>query len=135
MFGIVADVECYPEFVPWCVGLRVLGRETVGPRQIMLCETLVGFRGLREKYTSRVTTLAAEHRVDVEQVDGMFRKLVTHWRFTQVDDKSCRVEFSIDFEFRSRVLDAVAGKAFGLVVSQMTHAFEERARKLSEKPL
>ena len=135
MFEIVADVERYPQFVPWCVGLRVLKREKVGPREVMLCETLVGFRGLREKYTSRVTAVAGEHRVDVEQVDGMFRKLDTHWRFAQIDEKSCRVDFSIDFEFRSRVLDTVAGKAFALVVMQMTRAFEDRARKLSEKPL
>jgi coenzyme Q-binding protein COQ10 len=135
MFAIVADVERYPQFVPWCVALRILKRETAGPREILLCETVVGFRGLREKYTSRVTAIAREHCVDVEQVDGMFRKLDTHWRFTPQDEKSCRVDFSIDFEFRSRVLGAVAGTAFGLVVTQMTKAFEERAKKLSEKPL
>ncbi|HUB85193.1 MAG TPA: type II toxin-antitoxin system RatA family toxin [Rhizomicrobium sp.] len=135
MYAIVVDVERYPQFVPWCVGLRVLKRESVGPRQIMLCETLVGFRGLREKYTSRVTAVARDTRVDVEQVSGVFRKLDTHWRFTPQDEKSCRVDFSIDFEFKSRVLGAVAGTAFAFVATQMTRAFEERARKLSEKPL
>jgi coenzyme Q-binding protein COQ10 len=135
MFAIVADVERYPEFVPWCVGLRILRRETVGPREIMLCETIVGFRGLREKYTSRVAAVAREHRVDVEQVSGVFRKLTTHWRFRPVDGKSCRVEFAIDFEFKSRVLGAVAGAAFGVVVTQMTKAFEDRAKKLSQQPL
>jgi coenzyme Q-binding protein COQ10 len=65
----------------------------------------------------------------------MFRKLDTHWRFTPQDENSCRVDFSIDFAFKNRVLDAVAGKAFGLVVTQMTRAFEERAKKLSKKPL
>ena len=135
MYAIVTDVERYPQFVPWCVGLRVLKRESVGPRQIMLCETLVGFRGLREKYTSRVTAVARDTRVDVEQVSGVFRKLDTHWRFTPQDEKSCRVDFSIDFEFKSRVLGAVAGTAFALVVTQMTRAFEERAKKLSKKPL
>jgi coenzyme Q-binding protein COQ10 len=130
MFGIVVDVERYPQFVPWCVALRILQRETVGPREILLCETIVGFRGLREKYTSRATVLAREHRVDVAQVDGMFRKLDTHWRFTPQDENSCRVDFSIDFEFKSRVLGAVAGAAFGLVVTQMTRAFEDRAKSL-----
>ena len=130
MFGIVVDVERYPEFVPWCVGLRILKRETVGPRDILLCETIVGFRGLREKYTSRVTAISREHRVDVVQVDGMFRKLDTHWRFTPQDENSCRVDFSIAFEFKSRVLGAVAGTAFGLVVTKMTRAFEARAKAL-----
>ena len=135
MFSIVADVERYPQFVPWCVALRILQRETVGPREILLCETIVGFRGLREKYTSRATAIAREHRVDVVQVDGMFRKLDTHWKFTPQDEHSCRVDFAIDFEFKSRMLSAVAGAAFGLVVTQMTKAFENRAKKLSEKPL
>lgn len=135
MYAIVVDVERYPQFVPWCVGLRILKHESVGPRKIMLCETLVGFRGLREKYTSRVTAVARDNRVDVEQVDGMFRKLDTHWRFTPQSENSCRVDFAIDFEFKSRVLGAVAGTAFGLVVTQMTRAFEDRAKKLSEKPL
>src|ERR1700761_1071704 len=120
MYAIVADVERYPEFVPWCVGLRVLKRETVGPREIMLCETIVGFQALRERYTSRVTAVARDHRIDVEQVSGVFRKLTTHWRFTPVDEKSCRVDFAIEFEFKSRVLGAVAGAAFGVVVTQIT---------------
>ncbi|MGH6873114.1 MAG: type II toxin-antitoxin system RatA family toxin [Rhizomicrobium sp.] len=129
MFRIVCDVERYPEFVPWCVGLRVLKREDVGPREILLCETVVGFKGLRERYTSRATLIARDRRIDVENVDGMFRKLETHWRFTP-EGESCRIDFRIDFEFRSRVLAAIAGGAFALVVIRMTHAFEERARKL-----
>jgi len=132
MYSIVADVERYPEFVPWCVDLKVLKRETVGPREILLCETVVGFKGLRERYTSRATLIARDRRIDVEAVDGMFRKLETHWRIAP-EGEGCRIDFSIAFEFRSRVLGAVAGGAFALVVARMTHAFEERARSISSK--
>ena len=135
MFAIVADVERYPEFVPWCVDQQILKREKVGRRAILLCETVVGFRNLRERYRSRATIVESELRIDVEQVDGAFRRMQTHWRFTPVDEKSCRVDFAIDFEFKSRLLGAIAGSAFGLVVSQMTHAFEAQAKKLSNKPL
>ncbi|HEY2071705.1 MAG TPA: type II toxin-antitoxin system RatA family toxin [Rhizomicrobium sp.] len=134
MFQIVSDVERYPQFVPWCVGLRILKRESVGPREILLCDTIVGFKGLRERYTSRATLVARDHRIDVEQVDGMFRKLETHWRFTPEGDACCRIDFEIAFEFKSRVLGAIAGGAFGLVLSRMTHAFEDRAKAL-QKPL
>jgi coenzyme Q-binding protein COQ10 len=130
MFAIVADVERYPQFVPWCTALRILKRETVAPREILLCETVVGFKGLRERYTSRATLIARDRRIDVEAVDGMFRKLETHWRITP-EGESCRIDFTIAFEFKSRVLGAVAGGAFGLVVARMTHAFEERAKSLS----
>ena len=132
MYSIVADVERYPEFVPWCVDLKVLKRETVGPREILQCETVVGFKGLRERYTSRATLIARDRRIDVEAVDGMFRKLETHWRIAP-EGEGCRIDFSIAFEFRSRVLGAVAGGAFALVVARMTHAFEERARSISSK--
>ncbi len=127
MFAVVADVERYPEFVPWCVAQRIVRRQTVDRREILLCETVVGFKSLRERYTSRATLIASDRRIDVEQVDGVFRRMETHWRFTPVDEKSCRVDFSIAFEFRSRVLSAVAGSAFSLVVKRMAHAFEERA--------
>jgi coenzyme Q-binding protein COQ10 len=130
MFKVVADVERYPEFVPWCAGLRILKREAAGGREILLCETIVGFRTLRERYTSRVTLDAGARRVDVDQVDGMFRKLETHWRFAP-QGEGCRIEFSISFAFKSRLLSAVAGSAFSLVVTRMTHAFEERAKSLS----
>lgn len=130
MFRVVADVERYPEFVPWCVALRILKRETVGPRDILLCETVVGFKGLRERYTSRATLIARDHHIDVENVEGVFRKLETHWRFTP-DGEGCRIDFDIAFEFKSRMLAAVANTAFALVITRMTHAFEERARRLN----
>jgi coenzyme Q-binding protein COQ10 len=134
MYSIVADVERYPQFVPWCVDLRVLRREEVGAREVLLCETVVGFKGLRERYTSRATLVSRDFRVDVEQMEGVFRKMETHWRFTP-EKQGCRIDFSIAFEFKSRVLSAVAGGAFSLVIARMTHAFEERARRLSKHPL
>jgi coenzyme Q-binding protein COQ10 len=134
MYSIVADVERYPQFVPWCVDLHILKREEVGAREILLCETVVGFKGLRERYTSRATLIARDRRIDVELVEGVFRKMETHWRFTP-QGENCLIDFAIQFEFKSRMLSAVAGGAFGLVVARMTHAFEERARRLSKHPL
>ena len=129
MFAVVADVERYPEFVPWCEGLRILRRERDGNDVILVAETIVGFKALRERYTSRVRLDRAAHRIDVVQTEGVFRRMETHWRFVPMAER-CKLEFSILFEFESRVLGAVAGAAFGMVVTQMTRAFEERARKL-----
>jgi coenzyme Q-binding protein COQ10 len=134
MFAIVADVVRYPEFVPWTVSLRVLKREPFGEGEVLTAETVVGFRALRERYKSRVVLDPKARTVDVTQVDGVFRELENHWRFTP-QGEGCRVDFSIRFKFKNKVLEAVAGAAFGLVVTQMTKAFEDRAKKLSEKPL
>jgi coenzyme Q-binding protein COQ10 len=134
MFAIVADVERYPEFVPWCSALRILKRTVDGDVTTLLTETTVGFRTVRERYTSRAVIDPKARAIDVTQVDGLFRKLENHWRFTPMGE-SCRVEFSINFEFASKLLSAIAGSAFALVVTRMTAAFEDRARKLSKKPL
>jgi coenzyme Q-binding protein COQ10 len=130
MFDIVADVERYPEFVPWCDACQILKREDGG--EMLIAETTVGFKGMQERYTSSVRLDRANHRIDVVQIEGVFKQMETHWRFTPMDSR-CTLEFSIMFEFKSRLLTMVAGKAFGTVVERMTLAFEKRARKLSKQ--
>ena len=131
IYAIVADVESYPEFVPWCAGLRILSRANVSWGEVLLAETLVGYKALRERYTSRVE-LEPSHRIDVVQTAGPFRQLENHWRFAPAGG-GCRVDFSIAFEFKSRLLGRVAGTALGLVMARMTDAFETRARALSQE--
>jgi coenzyme Q-binding protein COQ10 len=90
----------------------------------------VGYRGLRERYTSDVVLDPAQHRIDVVQTKGPFKTLENHWRFMP-KDQGCEVEFSIAFEFRSRWLHGVAGRAFEKVMLKMADAFEARADALS----
>ena len=130
MFAVVADVERYPEFLPWVVSLRVLSRAKDEGRQVLIAEMQVGFHYLRERYTSRIVLDPAARRVDVRQVQGVFRELENCWRFTP-EGARCRIDFFVHFEFRNRLLSAIASSAMSLAVSTMTHAFEERARKLA----
>jgi coenzyme Q-binding protein COQ10 len=132
IYAIVADVERYPEFVPWCAALRILKREPAPFGEVMWAETLIGYKALRERYTSRVELNPVAGRIDVEQTAGPFRQLENHWRFTPLS-RNCRVDFSIRFEFRSRTLGRIAGAALGLVMSRMTDAFETRAGVLSQQ--
>jgi coenzyme Q-binding protein COQ10 len=126
MYAVVSDVEKYPEFLPWVVALRVLARRDNG----MTAEMAVGYGGLRERYTSDVALAPAQHRIDVVQTKGPFKTLENHWRFTPKGD-GCEVEFSIQFEFKSRLLHGVAGHAFEKVMLKMADAFEARAAALS----
>jgi coenzyme Q-binding protein COQ10 len=130
MYAVVADVETYPKFLPWCRGLRVLKRERVKGREVLYADMLIGFGSFRERYTSRVLLDPEARRIDVTQSEGVFRRLETHWSFTP-EGESCRVDFSIEFEFKSRLLGAVAGKAFANVLLEMSQAFEARARAIS----
>src|ERR1700712_4181595 len=79
MFQVVADVEKYPQFLPWCVGLRVLKRDHVKAREVLLAEMMVGYKSIREKYTSRVILDPEGKTIDVTQTDGPFRMLENHW--------------------------------------------------------
>jgi coenzyme Q-binding protein COQ10 len=134
MYGIVADVERYPEFVPWCASLRIQSREDTSTGAILIAETIVGFKSFRERYASRVTLEPGACKVDVVQTTGVFRHLENHWRFVPEGD-GCRVEFSISFEFKSKVLAVIAEAALGRVMTRMTQAFETRAQKLSKQPV
>ena len=126
MYAVVSDVEKYPEFLPWVVALRVLSRRENG----LIAEMAVGYGGLRERYTSDVQLDPAARTIDVVQIKGPFKTLENHWRFTPKDD-GCEVEFSIQFEFKSRLLHGVAGHAFEKVLLKMADAFEARAATLS----
>ena len=134
MFDVVADVEHYPQFLPWVVGLRVLSRESSGQIETIHAEMAVGYGAFREKYISRVVLDQGARTIDVAQTEGPFQLLENHWRFVP-DERGCKVYFAIAFEFRSRMLNAVAGKSFSRVMLKMTDAFEARARLLSEQAM
>lgn len=132
MFAVVADVERYPQFLPWVVALRVLTREHVKERDVLTAEMAVGYGALREKYTSRLILDPATRTIDVAQTSGPFRQLENHWRFTP-REQGCQVDFALAYEFRNRILNAVAGAAFGKVYVKMADAFEARAKALSDQ--
>jgi len=132
MYRIVADVERYPEFLPWVSALHIVSREQVKGRDVLKARMTVGFRSFRESYTSRVNLDPAGRTIDVVQTDGPFRVLENHWRFTP-EGAGCRIDFSIQFEFRNPILNAVAGAAFGRVMLKTEDAFIDRAREFSKK--
>ena len=125
LFDLVADVEKYPEFLPWCVDARIRRREG----DLIVADLVIGYRVFRERFTSTVT-LDRPHRIDVTYSDGPFRYLNNHWIFAPEGPDSCVIDFFVDFEFRSRVLQAVVGRVFGEAVKVMVHAFERRADEL-----
>ena len=124
MFALVADVERYPEFLPWCVGARIRERGTT----LIVADLIIGFRLIRERFTSRVA-LSPPSGIDVAYTDGPFRYLNNHWGFDPVPG-GCRVDFFVDFEFKSRLLQKVIEMLFGEAVRRMVAAFETRAKQL-----
>jgi coenzyme Q-binding protein COQ10 len=129
MFDLVADVERYPEFVPLCKALRVRSRkaETDG-RETVVADMTVGYKVIRETFTSRVTLDKPRLKVRVEYVDGPFSRLENIWTFKdEAGGEASRVGFFIDYEFRSRTLSALMGSMFDIAFRKFAGAFERRA--------
>jgi coenzyme Q-binding protein COQ10 len=128
MYALVADIERYPEFLPWCVAARVKERGA----DFISADLVIGFKMFRERFTSHVK-LDAPSRIDVTYAEGPFRYLNNHWTFERAPG-GCKVDFFVDFEFKSRVLQKVIEVLFGEAVKRMVAAFESRARQLYGKP-
>lgn len=130
MFALIAEVESYPQFLPWCAGCRVRDRRADAEGEILEADLIISFKVFRERFGSRVTLRPESRQIDVNYLDGPFKYLNNHWRFTPVSDTECEVDFFVDFEFRSRTLQAVIGVVFGEAMRRIVRAFEERAAQL-----
>lgn len=125
MFDLVADVGRYPEFLPWVVATRV--RSDDGYE--MVADMLVGFKALREKFTSRVIK-DRPNRLEVIYIDGPMRDLDNVWHFRPLDDGHCEIDFCVDFSFKNKMFEMLAGSYFDRAFHKMVAAFEERANAL-----
>jgi coenzyme Q-binding protein COQ10 len=125
MFDLVADVARYPEFLPWVVATRV--RSDDGHE--MLADMLVGFKALREKFSSRVLKDRPE-RLEVIYIDGPMRDLDNLWHFRPLADGGCEIEFSVEFTFKNKMFEMLAGQYFDRAFRKLVAAFETRADAL-----
>lgn len=125
IYDLVADIGRYPEFLPWCVGARILSRT----ESQVTADLLIGFRMFRERFRSRVDLDGEALKIDVAYVEGPMRYLENHWHF-QPHDSGCQVDFHVDFEFRSLLLRKAIEPLFHEAVRRMVAAFEKRADEL-----
>ena len=125
MFDLVADVARYPEFLPWVVATRIRSDTETE----MIADMVVGFKSLREKFTSKVHK-SRPGLIDVHYVDGPLRDLDNTWEFRALGPTSCEVDFCVDFTFKNRVFEAMAGQYFDRAFRKMVDAFEARAAVL-----
>ncbi len=128
LFDLVADVASYPKFLPWCVGARIRTRTETE----LVADLTIGFGPFRESFTSRVN-LERPTSVRVRYENGPFRYLNNQWTF-QPHERGTEVDFFVDFEFRSRILQAAIGLVFNEAVRRMVGAFLKRARDVYGPP-
>ena len=122
VYALVADIGRYAEFLPWVQGMRI--QKTEG--NVITADMIVGFKMVRERFTSQVT-LTPETRVHVDYLSGPLKYLHNDWVFRPAPGGACDIDFSVDFEFKNKMFERLAGMFFHDALRRMVGAFESRA--------
>lgn len=125
MFALVDAVERYPEFLPWCGGASV----SQGDGNHVRATIEIRFRGIKQRFTTE-NTRRPPTEMDIRLVEGPFRELDGHWRFTGLGERGCKVEFRLRYEFSNRLLAKLLGPVFDFIANSLVEAFVERADRL-----
>ena len=136
MYDLVADVEDYPQFLPWTAAARIRSRTEKGESEVMLADLVISFKVFRERFGSRVVLWPDEMKINTEYLDGPFQKMVSNWSFEDAPEGGCNVSFFVDFEFRNKLLQTTATIFFNDAMQRIVRAFERRAQQLygAEEP-
>jgi coenzyme Q-binding protein COQ10 len=125
LFDLVADVARYDEFLPWVVAVRIRSSSEMET----VADLVVGFNAFKERFTSRVRKERPSH-ICVDYIEGPLKYLHNEWRFEPAGDGGTDLCFSVDFAFKSRLFETLAGSMFDRALRRMTSAFEQRAAAL-----
>lgn len=124
MFELVSDIESYPQFLPWCVGARIIEREENG----VTADLVIGFKMFRERFRSKVD-FERPDQIHVDYIRGPLKYLHNDWKFSANEQGGTTIDFSVDFEFKNKIFEKVAGALFSEAVHRMVGAFEKRAHE------
>jgi coenzyme Q-binding protein COQ10 len=133
MFDLVAEVERYPEFVPFCERLTVRGRKMENGRDVLVADMTIGYKLIRETFTSKVTLDREALEIRADYLDGPFRTMDNCWTFRPIETGGSEIGFTIAYEFKSRTLALLMGAVFDRAFRAFAHAFEVRADKIYGK--
>jgi len=134
MYDLVADIESYPQFLPWNSAARIRTRTTrADGAEEIAADLVISFKVFRERFGSRVVLWPEQDgvwKIDTEYLDGPFKYMRSGWSFKDRPEGGCHVEFFVDFEFKNAILQRLIGVVFHEAMSRIVRAFEDRARKL-----
>ena len=129
MYSLVADIENYSEFLPWCSAARIRDRLEEDDHEVIIADLVISFKVFREKFGSRVVLWPETLTIDTAYLDGPFKHMVSNWSFKNIDEGS-EVTFFVDFEFKNALLQKMIGMFFNEAMQRVVRAFEKRANYL-----
>ena len=125
MYALVNDVQRYPEFLPWCGGAEILGRDG----DLVHAEIRIDFRGIRQRFSTE-NRMQSPHLIEIRLVEGPFRHLDGSWHFKPLGTQACKVAFELHYEFSSKLVEKLVGPVFNYIANTFVEAFVKRAAKL-----
>ena len=129
MYSLVADIENYSNFLPWCSAARILRRINESDHEVVIADLVISFKVFREKFGSRVDLWPEDLKISTAYLDGPFKHMVSKWSFKNTDN-GCEVTFFVDFEFKNMVLQRIIGVVFNEAMRRVVRAFEKRADEI-----
>ena len=126
MYELVADIESYPAFLPWCSSARVQSR--IGDRTVATLG--IDYRGLRQSFTTENTATPGRN-IQLKLIAGPFRELHGEWQFQALGANACKVSLSLEYEFTGKVLATLLGPVFNHIANTLVEAFVHRAEQLA----
>ncbi|PCJ07573.1 MAG: ubiquinone-binding protein [Rhodobacteraceae bacterium] len=129
MYDLVAEVEHYPKFLPWCAAARIRETTHLNDTVILEADLVISFKVFREKFGSRVILYPGERKIETEYLDGPFRYMKSSWSFAEAEG-GCEISFFVDFEFKNALLQGIIGVVFNEAMHRIVRAFERRAAEL-----
>ncbi len=130
MFDLVADINRYDEFLPWCNSSKIVNTTTEDDKQIVIADLEIGYDQFVYTYRSEVKLYKDKSEIQVRNLDGPFKYLKNNWKFISVDEFNCEIQFNIDFELNISLLDILMKKFFDLAFQKMVDAFISRAKEI-----
>lgn len=127
MFDLVADIQSYPDFIPYCENTRLLEERLEPEARVLLVDMTIGYRFLRETFRSRVTLDRSSRDIRADYISGPVKTLVNEWTFEPLGGTGCRIHFYLDYEFKSRAFGVLMNALFDQVFRRFADAFEARA--------
>ncbi len=130
MFDLVSDIDRYNEFLPWCNDSKIIKREIVNDVEIIIADLEIGYDQFVYTYRSEVKLYLDKSKINVKNLDGPFKHLDNSWKFTDINNVSCEIDFYIDFELNVKLFDFLMKKFFDLAFQKMVDAFVDRAEEI-----
>ena len=130
MFDLVADIDRYDEFLPWCNNSKIISSSTEGDKQIIIADLEIGYDQFVYTYRSEVKLHKDKTEINVRNLDGPFKYLENNWKFNTLSEHECEIQFNIDFELNISLLDMLMKRFFDLAFQKMVDAFISRANEI-----